>query len=72
LRRHKRSKKKGDLGSHFSVYEVWDNITEAEISELEGLFRHIYRHDAKADRINVHRTFKKLAKVRKRKKPEEW
>ena len=72
LRRHKRSKKKGDLWSHFSVYEVWDNITEAEISELEGLFRHIYRYDAKANRINVQRTFKKLEKIRKHKKPEEW
>jgi hypothetical protein len=72
LRRHKRSKKKGKLWSHFSVYEVWDNITEEEIAELEGLFRHIYRRDAKANRINQQRTFKKLEKIRKRTPPEVW
>jgi hypothetical protein len=72
LRRHKRSKKKGALWTHFSVYEVWDNITEAEIQELEGLFRHIYRRDAKANRINTQRTFKKLEKLRKAACPEDW
>lgn len=49
LRSHRR--KKADLWSHFSVYEVWDNITEAEVEELEGLFRHIYRRDTRADKF---------------------
>ena len=26
--------------THFSVYEVWDNITSQQVEELEGLFRH--------------------------------
>jgi hypothetical protein len=55
---------KGDLWTHFSVYEVWDNIREEEIRELEGLFRHIYRRDTKANRLNVQRGFKKLRRVR--------
>src|ERR1041384_1796542 len=41
LKLHRR-KKKG-LWTHFSLFEVWDNIRDEEIRELEGLFRHIYR-----------------------------
>ncbi|GAF97179.1 unnamed protein product, partial [marine sediment metagenome] len=33
------------LWTHFSIFEVWENITENEIKELEGLFRQIYRKD---------------------------
>jgi hypothetical protein len=61
---HERSESKGDLWTHFSVYEVWDNITESEVAELEGLFRHIYRKDTRANRINRQRSFKKLRKAR--------
>lgn|SRR5262249_7597984 len=61
LRSHRRKKSEW---THFSVYEVWDNITEAEVAELEGLFRHIYRKDTKANRINRQRGFKKLRKVK--------
>src|SRR5579863_7881129 len=63
---HEKSQKKSDLWTHFSVYEVWDNITEAEIAELEGLFRHIYRKDPKANRINTQRSFKKLSKIKEK------
>ncbi|MEO2034135.1 MAG: GIY-YIG nuclease family protein [Planctomycetaceae bacterium] len=35
-------KKMGDLWSHFSMFEVWDNISDDEIVELEGIFRHFY------------------------------
>lgn len=58
---HKRNK--GDLWTHFSVFEVWDNIRDEEIAELEGLFRHIYRRDTKASRLNLQRGFKKLVRV---------
>src|ERR1017187_4765074 len=37
----------GNEWTHFSLFEVWDNISETEIAELEGLFRHIYRKDRK-------------------------
>jgi hypothetical protein len=55
---------KRDLWTHFSIYEVWDNITESEIAELEGVFRHIYRRDIAANRINKQRSFAKLRRVR--------
>lgn len=57
-------KKKGGLWTHCSLFEVHDNITPDELRELEGLFRHIYRHDAKANRLNRQRGFKRLRAVR--------
>jgi len=47
------------------LFEVWDNITEAEVEELEGLFRHIYRKDTGANPLNEQRGFKKLKAVGK-------
>jgi hypothetical protein len=64
LRSHSRSKTKGKLWTHFSIFEVWDNITVPEVTELEGLFRHIYRTDRQANRINKQRSYRKLKKVR--------
>lgn len=69
LRSHKR--KKGDLWTHFSAYEVWDNIRNEEIIELEGLFRHFYRKDSRASALNVHRRFRKLRTIRHN-KLSEW
>ena len=69
LRSHK--KRKAGLWTHCSVFEVWDNIRDEEVVELEGLFRHIYRHDAKANTLNVQRGFKKLRQV-KDKNIENW
>ena len=57
-------RKKGDLWTHFSAFEVWDNITNEQVVELEGLFRHIYRKDTRANRLNVQRGFKKMSCVR--------
>ena len=37
LRAHANSKRKRKMWTHFSAFEVWPNITEAEIAELEGL-----------------------------------
>jgi hypothetical protein len=64
LRSHRAKKK--DLWTHCSVFEVWDNITHAEVKELEGIFRHIYRKDSRAAQLNVQRSFggiKKLPKI---------
>jgi len=61
---HKKSKK--DKWTHFSIFEVWDNITEAEVAELEGLFRHIYQKDTKANALAKQRRFKKLETVKKK------
>lgn len=56
-------RKKDGLWTHYSVFEVWDNITLAEVAELEGLFREIYRYDAKANRLNKQKSFKKLKRL---------
>ena len=56
-------KRKSDLWTHFSAFEVWDNIRDEEIVELEGLFRHLYRKDSRANALNVQRTFKRATKV---------
>ena len=44
---------------------VWDNIRDEEIIELEGLFRHFYRKDSRANQLNVQKSFKKAMEVRK-------
>ena len=67
LSAHRRSKRKQDKWTHFSLFEVWDNITQSEVAELEGLFRHIYRKDTRANSLNVQRGFKKLKKIGKEK-----
>jgi hypothetical protein len=51
--------------SHFSYYEVWDNISDLEIKELEGLFRQLYRFDKRANSLNKQQTHRPLLKVRK-------
>ena len=61
LRSHRR--KKASLFTHCSIFEVWDNITEAEVEELEGLFRHFYRFDSKASVLNRQRSFRKLKHI---------
>jgi hypothetical protein len=64
LMSHARSRKKRNLWTHFSAFEVWDNIRDEEVAELEGLFRHIYRKDAAANALNIQRGFKKASRVR--------
>lgn len=61
LRSHRAKKK--DLWTHCSVFEVWDNVTPAEVKELEGIFRHIYRRDSRASRLNVQRSFARMKKL---------
>lgn len=58
-------KRKGDLWTHWSAFVVWDNIRDDEVLELEGLFRHIYRRDSRANRLNVQRGFKKLVRIQR-------
>jgi hypothetical protein len=64
LRAHARSDSKRDEWTHFSLFEVFDNVRGEEIEELEGLLRQIYRMDSRANRLNVQRGFKKLSRVR--------
>jgi hypothetical protein len=66
LQAHANSKRKRKLWTHFSAFEVWPNITEAEIAEMEGLFREIYRKDKRANALNRQKRHRKLQKVRVR------
>ena len=59
---HTKSKTRG--WTHFSVFEVWDNVRDEEIVELEGLFRHLYRRDSKANSLNKQKKFQKAFKIR--------
>lgn len=51
--------------THFSYFEVWDNVSDLEIFELEGLFRQLYRFDLRANSLNKQQTHRPLTKVRK-------
>ena len=62
LKSHRR--KKAGLWTHFSVFEVWENIRDEEVRELEGLFRHLYRDDSRANPLNVARLYKGLKVIR--------
>ncbi|MGB7325092.1 MAG: GIY-YIG nuclease family protein [Rubripirellula sp.] len=55
--------KKSDLWSYCSVFEVWENVRHDEIAELEGLFRHIYRCDPVANKLNKQRGYRPLKLV---------
>jgi hypothetical protein len=65
LKQHLKSERKKDLWSHFSAYEVYENVKEDEIRELEGLFRHVYRKDSRANKLNRQKKYAKVERVRK-------
>jgi hypothetical protein len=52
------------LWTHFSVFEVWPNVRDDEVGELEGLFRHLYKLDAAANKLNKQRGYKPIHKIR--------
>lgn len=70
LRSHRRTK--GKYWTHFSAYEVWDNIREEEVRELEGILRHIYRKDKRANSLAKQKSFHKLTRIRRESKKENW
>ena len=68
LRIHKRNKSNW---THFTAFEVWPNIPTSVIQELEGIFRHVYRKDSRANKLNVQKKFKKFKGV-KINKIQDW
>ena len=64
LQGHAKSKRKGKLWTHFSIFEVHDNIDETQVQGLEGLFRHIYRRDPRTNILNRQRGSNQLRKIR--------
>ena len=62
LRSHRISQTK--VWTHFSIFQVWENVSEREVTELEGLFREIYRKDRRANRLNKQKKCKIIQDVR--------
>ena len=56
--------------THCSVFEVWDNIYPQQIEELEGLFRHLYRRDAVANKLNKQKSYAPLDRLARQTKSE--
>ena len=71
LRRHEKDAKKAGLWTHFSVFEVWDNISSQQVEDLEGMFRHIFRYHGGANLLATQLSHKPLDKIR-RKSVTEW
>jgi hypothetical protein len=49
--------------THFTIFEVHDNISREEVRELEALFLHVYRNDSRANGLNrqlSHGRFRKI------------
>ena len=63
IRKHSRSKSKQQKWTHFSFFEVHDNVRNEEIRELEGILRHIFRKDPNAMRLNMARGYKALKRL---------
>jgi hypothetical protein len=70
LRSHK--KNRPNEWTHFSVFEVWDNIREEEVRELEGILRHIFRKDSHANKLGIQKSFRKLSKIRQATRKDGW
>jgi hypothetical protein len=51
IKHHDKTKKDG--WTHYSFFEVHDNVSGEEILELEGLFLRIFRHDPRVRLDNV-------------------
>jgi hypothetical protein len=64
LRSHRR--KKPDW-THFSLFEVHDNITREEIRELEALLLQIFRHDDRIKLVNVQKGSRAFSRLRRAK-----
>jgi hypothetical protein len=62
LRTHNRRK---PGWTHFSLFEVHDNITAEEIRELEALLLQIFRHDPRVGLSNVQTGSRKFSALRR-------
>jgi hypothetical protein len=61
LRNHDKSKKDW---THYSFFEVHDNVTREDIRELESLLLVIFRHDPRIELANKYRGSSKLHRLR--------
>ena len=61
LNRHKNQK--GRYWTHFSVFQVWENIGAQEVKELEGIVRHLYHKDSRANKLATQKRYRPLIKL---------
>lgn len=66
LKNHEKTKK---AWTHYSVFEVHDNISNNEIKELESLFLAIFRHSKKIEILNKQKGSKIFNSLAKK---EQW
>lgn len=62
LRSHNRRKKGW---THYSIFEVHDNVFAEELRELEALLLGIFRHDPRIKLVNMQTGSKKLHKLQR-------
>ena len=58
---------KQELWTHFTFMEVWPNVPEQQIRELEGILRHLYRKDPDANKLAKALKYGPLVKILRRK-----
>lgn len=63
LRRHN---KRIQQWTHFSFFEIHDNVTSDELRELETLLRTVFRHDTRIGLENIQLGSRKMNKLRTR------
>ncbi len=66
LKRH-HNKKEG--WTHYSFFEVHDNVTREDIREIESLLLSIFRHDSRVRLQNIQKSSRILYKLRQ---PKMW
>ena len=57
------SKNKNKKWTHFTLFEAHDNLTNAEIKELEGLILCVYRKDLRVNKHNIQFRYKPFRQV---------
>jgi hypothetical protein len=67
LREHEKKKD----WSHFSAFEVWDNVPDSVVRELETLILLIYARDGSANKLNIQRKSKLFRNII-RKDRDSW
>jgi len=62
-RLHDHSKNKNKKWTHFTLFEAHDNLTNAEIKEIEGLILCVYRKDLRVNKHNIQLRYKPFRQV---------
>lgn len=57
--------------SRFSAFEVWQNVSEEVIKELEALILHIYGRDGTANKLNIQKNLRFFRRIRRASR-DDW